>query len=158
MALQGLEGGKKRRVMAIASGGGHWEQMMMLRDVFAGHDVTFVTTLAGLGERSGLTGVRLVPDCNRNKPIRALWALLRILAVILAVRPQVIISTGALPGVIALALGKRLGARTIWVDSIANAEEFSMAGSMARNHAHLWMSQWPSVASAAGAEYAGSVL
>jgi len=158
MAVQGLESGKRKRVMAIASGGGHWEQMMMLRDAFAGHDVTFVTTLAGLGERSGLEGVRLVPDCNRHKPVRALWSLLRILAVIIAVRPQVIISTGALPGVIALALGKRLGARTIWVDSIANAEEFSMAGSLARNHAHLWMSQWPSVASAAGAEYAGSVL
>ena len=69
-----------------------------------------------------------------------------------------VVSTGALPGVIALTLGRAIGARTIWVDSIANAEEMSMSGKLARRVAHLWLSQWEHVAEAAGAEYAGAIL
>ncbi|QXT35547.1 glycosyltransferase [Sphingomonas sanguinis] len=147
-----------KRVLAIASGGGHWEQLQLLRGAFDGHDVHFATTLAGLGERAGLTRVTIVPDCNRNEPVRAVASLFAILRLLVRVRPAVVISTGALPGVIALALGRRLGARTIWVDSIANAETMSMAGLKAKRYADLWLSQWPDVAREFGAEYAGSVL
>jgi hypothetical protein len=63
-----------------------------------------------------------------------------------------------MPGLFAIVIGKKLGARTVWVDSIANAEELSMSGVLARPHASMWLSQWPAVAEANGAEYAGSVL
>ncbi len=149
---------RERRILAIASGGGHWEQLMLLRDAFSGQAASYATTLAGLGERSGLPGVFLVPDCNRNRPVQAIWCLVCVTALIARLRPDVIVTTGALPGVIALAVGRRFGARTIWVDSVANAEELSMAGVKARKHADLWLSQWPGVAAATGAEYAGSVL
>lgn len=66
--------------------------------------------------------------------------------------------TGALPGLIAIIVARRMGIRTMWIDSVANAEEFSMAGRMARRHADRLLSQWPAVAEASGAEYAGSVL
>lgn len=131
---------------------------MLLRDAFAGHEVHYATTLSGLGERAGLRDVSVVPDCNRHRPVQAITCALRLGFLILKLRPAAIISTGALPGVIALALGRKIGARTIWIDSIANAEEMSMAGRMARRHADLWLSQWPIVAEAQGAAYAGSVL
>ena len=146
------------RILAVASGGGHWEQMLLLRDAFVGHKVQYVTTMSGLGERAGLTGVKVLPECNRNQRVLALWCLVQVVFRILVTRPHVIISTGALPGLFAIAIGKKLGARTVWVDSIANAEEFSMSGALARPHAHMWLSQWPAVAEANDAEYAGSVL
>lgn len=149
---------KKKCVLAVASGGGHWEQLQLLRDAFEGCSVAYMTTMKGLGERAGLKNVSVVPDCNRDRPVLAAWAVLRITLKILQVRPHVIISTGAMPGLIAIAIGRALGARTIWVDSIANAEEFSMSGAKAHKHADLWLSQWPTVASDNGAEYAGSVL
>jgi UDP-N-acetylglucosamine:LPS N-acetylglucosamine transferase len=149
---------KRKRVLAVASGGGHWEQMQMLRDAFEGCDVAYMTTMRGLGERAGLSNVSIVPDCNRHRPVLAAWAVLRIAATILHLRPDVIITTGAMPGLIAIAIGRRLGARTVWIDSIANAEEFSMSGAKAYRHADLWLSQWQAVASVSGSEYAGSVL
>ncbi len=149
---------KKKRILAVASGGGHWEQLQLLRDAFDGCDVTYLTTIKGLGERAGLTNVSVVPDCNRNRPVHAAWAVVRITLEIVRLRPDVVISTGALPGLIAIAIGRMLGARTVWIDSIANAEVFSMSGARAHKHADLWLSQWQSVASANGAEYAGSVL
>ena len=43
-------------------------------------------------------------------------------------RPNLVISTGAAPGVIGVVLGRLFLAKTIWVDSIANAEELSLGG------------------------------
>jgi UDP-N-acetylglucosamine:LPS N-acetylglucosamine transferase len=77
---------------------------------------------------------------------------------LLAYRPDVVISTGALPGLVALTLAKVMRAQTIWVDSIANAEEMSMSGKHARRVADLWLSQWPHVAEAEGADYYGAIL
>ena len=148
----------KKRVIAVASGGGHWQQLMLLRPAFAHHDVRYLTTLAGLADAFDAAPAYLVPDCNRNRPFEAVRCVLSVGWYMLRVRPHVVVSTGALPGVIALALGRMTGARTIWVDSIANAEEMSASGRLARRFAHLWLAQWPDVAAAEGAEYAGAVL
>ncbi|ADM09438.1 glycosyltransferase-like protein (PssD) [Parvularcula bermudensis HTCC2503] len=147
-----------RRVMAIASGGGHWHQLMMMRDAYGDQHVDYVTTLPGLAEQYDATPVTIVPDCNRNEKLKIVQCTLALLGLLLRKRPEVIITTGALPGVIALAIGKTLGKKTIWVDSVANAEEMSMSGRLARRFADHWMSQWEHVAAAEGADFAGRVL
>lgn len=147
-----------RRVLAVASAGGHWQQLMALRPAYAHQQVTFLTTLPGLPEQYGAAPARIVPDCNRDEPVKALRSLVAILVQVLRVRPHVVITTGALPGVIALALGRLTGARCVWVDSVANAEEFSASGRLARRVAHLRLSQWQGVAEAEGADYAGALL
>ena len=149
---------KRRRVLAIASAGGHWMQLTMLRPAFDHHDVTWLTTLPGLAEQAGAAPAHVIPDCNRDTP----WQVARCTAVlaghIARLRPHAVISTGALPGVIAMTLARPLGARTIWVDSIANAEEMSASGRLARRVATHRLSQWQSVATATGADFAGSIL
>ena len=147
-----------KRVLAIASGGGHWQQLQLLRPAFAHHDVVFLTTLPGLPEQFDALPAAIVPDCSRDDKVGFLKAIFAIGWQVARHRPHVVISTGALPGVIALAFGRLFGARTIWVDSVANAEEFSMSGRYAKRFAHLWLSQWDHVAKAEGGEYAGAVL
>lgn len=147
-----------KRILAVASGGGHWQQLMLMRRAFEGHDVFYLTTLAGLPEQFDAAPAAIVPDCNRNEKIAILRCLFAVLYQVLRRRPHLVISTGALPGVIALAFGRMLGARTVWVDSVANAEEMSMSGRLARRFAVHWLSQWEHVARAEGADYAGAVL
>ena len=147
-----------KKILAIASGGGHWQQLMAMRPALAGHDTFYLTTLPGLPEQFGAAPARIIPDCNRDQKLAIVRTSAVLLRELLRHRPDVVISTGALPGVIALALGRAIGARTIWVDSVANAEEMSMSGRLARRVAHLWMSQWEHVAKETGAEYAGAVL
>ncbi|MGR3540544.1 MAG: UDP-N-acetylglucosamine--LPS N-acetylglucosamine transferase [Hasllibacter sp.] len=147
-----------QRVLAVASGGGHWQQLVLLRGALEGRDVLWLTTLPGLPELFGAAPARIVPDCNRDRPWQAVRSAAAIARAALSHRPHAVISTGALPGVIALAVGKAMRARTIWVDSIANAEEMSMSGRLARRVADVWLTQWPEVAEATGAEYAGAVL
>lgn len=147
-----------RRVLAIATGGGHWQQLMLMRPAFEGTQAIYLTTLPGLPEQFAAQPFAIIPDCNRNEKVQIGKCAAALIGHIRQFKPDVVISTGALPGVIALGLGRIFGARTIWVDSVANAEEMSMSGKLARRVAHLWMSQWDHVAAEAGAEYAGAVL
>ncbi|NNF23901.1 MAG: UDP-N-acetylglucosamine--LPS N-acetylglucosamine transferase [Rhodobacteraceae bacterium] len=131
---------------------------MLMRPGFAHHDVTYATTLDGLGAQFEASPAIRLPECNRHTPLRILACIMVTAAQLVRLRPHVIVTTGALPGVIALALGRAIGARTLWIDSVANAEELSSSGRMARRVAHRTLSQWKSTAEAEGVEYAGSVL
>ena len=147
-----------KKILAIASGGGHWQELLLLSPAFAGNDVLYVTTLKGLAEQSGVSKARLVPDCNRSRPFQSLLTGLCLLRVFFSFRPEIVVSTGAMPGLMAMFFGKTVGARTIWVDSVANAEEMSLSGQSAKRFADLWLSQCSHVAEENDAEYAGSVL
>ena len=160
------------RVLAVASAGGHWVQLMRLRPAWRGCDVAYLTTEASyyrqLRDQAQRDGVNLprfyttVP-ANRWQKLRLLRQILTIAWVILKERPGVIVSTGAAPGYFAIRIGRTLGARTIWIDSIANAGEMSLAGLKAGKTADLWLTQWESVAEATiidgeHPEYWGTVL
>lgn len=146
------------RVLAVSSSGGHWEQLMLLRDSFDGCDVQYAATLAGLGERSGVGATHIVPDFNATRPFRTLMGLLGVARVVWTARPNVVVSTGAAPGLIALVVGKVLGARTIWIDSVANVERLSLSGRIAGRIADLWLTQWRHLARPSGPVYHGAVL
>ncbi|KAB0678869.1 glucuronosyltransferase [Aureimonas leprariae] len=145
------------KVMAVASGGGHWEQLQIICGALAGEDVLLVTTAQNLLQQIGKDGI-VVRDCNRNKPLQTLECVWQCLKLVLSVRPKAIISTGAAPGLICLAFGRLTGARTIWVDSFANVEKLSMSGKMARWCADVWLTQWEHLAAPSGPSYAGEVL
>ena len=73
-------------------------------------------------------------------------------------RPDVVVSTGAAPGYFGIRFGKLVGARTIWIDSIANAEELSLSGLKAGKHVDLWLTQWEHLAQQEGPHYHGNVF
>jgi hypothetical protein len=71
----------------------------------------------------------------------------------------VIISTGAAPGYVAIRLGKLIGAKTVWLDSIANVEQVSLSGQKIGPHADLWLTQWEHLATdETQPEYRGAVI
>ncbi|GAJ24098.1 unnamed protein product, partial [marine sediment metagenome] len=84
---------------------------------------------------------------------------LRLAVIILRERPDVVISTGAAPGYLAIRLAKLLTrARTIWLDSIAETNDLSLSGIKGRRYADLWLTQWPELAQTNGPDYKGNVL
>jgi UDP-N-acetylglucosamine:LPS N-acetylglucosamine transferase len=149
---------KKQRILAVASGGGHWVQMMRLRPAFEGYEVAYVSVHPEYQEQIPGQRLYVVGDSNAKHKLAVLktaWGVWRALR---AERPQVVISTGAAPGGLALFFAKRLGIKTIWLDSIANAEVLSLSGQKAGEYADLWLTQWPELAREGGPEYSGSVL
>lgn len=150
---------KPKRVLALSSGGGHWVQLLRLRPAFEGCQVTYATTRAGfVTDLDPGSDFRVVPDCNRTRWMQTAMCLVSVFLLIVRVRPHVVLSTGALPGFLALMIAHRLGIRTVWVDSVANAEELSLSGRKAGKHADLWLTQWPHLARPEGPHCHGSVL
>jgi len=149
---------KSLRLLAVASGGGHWIELLRLRPAFDGANFHYVTVRDEY--RSDVPGAcfSVVCDATQWDRLKLVWQALQILWIVVRVRPDVVISTGAAPGYFAVRIGRLLGARTIWVDSLANVEELSTAGRMAGKHADLWLTQWPELAHEGGPEYAGKVI
>ena len=86
-----------------------------------------------------------VPDANRWNKVALAWAAMRIAWMVLRLRPTHVVTTGAAPGWFMLVFAGILGARTLWIDSIANAEELSLSGSKARRWANRVWTQWPNL-------------
>jgi UDP-N-acetylglucosamine:LPS N-acetylglucosamine transferase len=149
---------KQVKVLAVASGGGHWEQLMALRGAFEGKDVVFTTTNSGLLRKYNIQNGVVVPDCSRDSIFLSIKCVIVTFFLILRQNPDVVISTGAAPGFFCLLAGKVLGKRTVWIDSVANVERLSMSGKMAGKIATLWLTQWKHLAQPEGPHYFGAVL
>src|SRR5579863_1013299 len=120
-----MASGPCKRILAVASGGGHWIQLSRLRAAFEGHDVAYVTTLPSYRADVASARFYVVTDANLTRKFAIVLLILRMVMILLKERPEVVISTGAAPGYVAVRLAKLMGARTIWLDSIANAERLS---------------------------------
>ena len=153
--------GKKRSrpvVLAVSSGGGHWVQMQRLSPAFSGADVHYATTDASSAAQVGAARLHVFPDANKDTPLRLVLCCLRLAWLVFSLRPQVVVSTGAAGGFLAIRLARLIGARTMFIDSIANARDLSISARLSMGVADRVLSQWPGVAELTGAEYRGAVI
>ncbi len=146
------------KVLAVASGGGHWVQLQRLRPAFAGEHVIYVTVDKAYRADIGSAQLYVVNDATRWSRLSLVKLALRIGWIILKERPDVVVTTGAAPGYFAVMFGKLIGARTAWIDSMANVDQLSMAGQKAGRWADRWLTQWPALAEPGGPSYEGAVL
>ena len=149
---------RQKRILAIASGGGHWVELLRVRQAFADHDVAWATVREAYRNQVGEDRFYVIPDATQWNKIGLVKLALRIVWILLRERPDVVVSTGAAPGYFALRFAKWMRAKTVWIDSIANVEELSMSGQRIGRHADLWLTQWPHLQKAQGPRYEGAVL
>ena len=112
------------------------------------------------GYRSDVAPARFytVRDVTRWDAWRCALTVMKLVWIFALERPHVVLSTGALPGYLALRLGNWFGAKTLWLDSIANVEQLSMSGERIGKYVDLWLTQWPHLAKPDGPAYRGNVL
>lgn len=156
-----------KRVLAISSTGGHWVQLNRLMPAFEGCEVHWACTSpdheARLRVAAGRLGQRVasytpITDANRWTKLKLVKQMLETVALLIRVRPDVVVTTGASVGYFAIRAGRLLGARTCWIDSIANGDELSLSGVKAGPHADLFLTQWPHLAKPGGPDCRGAVL
>jgi UDP-N-acetylglucosamine:LPS N-acetylglucosamine transferase len=148
------------KICLVASAGGHLTQLRRVANAWTEHSTFWITstdvvrrTLNGDGK------VYAVGECNREHLARVVLVFFRCLWAIFKEKPDVVISTGAAPGCIAVFLGKLRGAKVVWLDSITNVERLSLSGRMVRPIADLFLVQWPELAERhRDTEYVGEVI
>jgi UDP-N-acetylglucosamine:LPS N-acetylglucosamine transferase len=124
-----------------------------------GHEIVYVTTLDSYREEVGDTArFYSVRDANRWNKLGLLRMAVQLSVIVLREQPDIVISTGAAAGYFCIRLARLLGARTIWVDSLANADCLSMCGQRIGRHADLWLTQWPHLAGPDGPFFQGAVI
>jgi UDP-N-acetylglucosamine:LPS N-acetylglucosamine transferase len=148
------------RICLVASAGGHISQLLKIVDNWNGYSTFCITTTEVMRDKLRQRGkVYVVGECNRQHPIRVAKVLLRCIKAVLRERPNVVISTGAAVGCIVCFLGKLVGAKVLWVDSITNVEQISLSGRMVRYISDLFLVQWPELAERyKNVEYVGAVI
>jgi hypothetical protein len=150
---------RKPRLLVVASGGGHWVQILRLRPAFVDFDVAYVSVHRDYADSVQGHRFYCVYDFSRANLKNLLVLIPQIVGIVLRERPEVVITTGSAPGLVSLAVAKHLvRAKTVWIDSIANCEQMSSSGKRARRFADAWLTQWPELATVNGAEFWGAVL
>lgn len=147
-----------KKVLLVSSHGGHWVQLRKMSSAFNGMDVHYMTTTNGVRNEIYPASLYIIPDAHLDEKLRLIYLSLKIFFIMIRVRPDIVMSTGAAPGYFALFFGKLFGAKTIWVDSVANVEKLSVSGQKIKRYADLWLTQWKHLARPEGPFYKGSVL
>lgn len=133
-------------------------QLLRLKSAFEDCDVAYATVLPSYEQDVPGSRFYAIPDATRWNRAKLVLLGLTMMWVFLRERPNIVVTTGAAPGYLAMIMGRLCRARTIWIDSIANVDQMSMSGEKAKPHADLWLTQWPHLAKPAGPRFAGAVL
>lgn len=132
-------------LLLVASSGGHFKAMLQLEPFWSGHGRTWVTfatptTRQALEQEPDVVWAH--SPTNRNIPNLIRNALLAV-QLLRRRRPQVILTTGAGVAVPFLILGRLMGIRTVFIESITRTETLSLSARMCLPFLDVLYVHWP---------------
>ena len=134
-------------------------QLRRLAPAFEGMKTVFVSVGPHYAVHVPNARYYSVRNAHRLNKAGLLQLTLQLARIVLVERPDVVVTTGAAPGYIGMMLAKILWrSKTIWIDSMANCDEMSRSGRLARRFSDVWLTQWPHLAEDVGPHYWGAVL
>lgn len=148
----------KLKLCLACSAGGHLTELLQLEEVFRDHEYFFATFRRE--DTQGLPGrVYYLVDPKRN-PLKLLLNLFQALRVVLRERPSAVITTGAGVVVPLCYFARLLGARIIYIESLARITSRSISGLLLYPIADLFFVQWKQLLGKYGnkARYGGKVV
>lgn len=145
-------------LLLVASFGGHFEELLEMRSAWGHVSRVYATTARGRIDSLAGEVVEYVPDCHGGQYWQAMRSVHSLVSLVRRHRPKCIVTTGALPGFLAVVVGRLFGASVIWVDSVANADELSKSGRWALRFASAHLVQWPKIAQSSPSAYLGNIL
>jgi UDP-N-acetylglucosamine:LPS N-acetylglucosamine transferase len=131
-----------KKILAISSPGGHWTQLQRIMPACLPHTIVYVSTLKGYENEVPNNIFYMVRDASRSNKISLVVLFFQLLKIMYVEKPNIVISTGAAPGLCAIIIAKLFGKKTIWVDSIANSKKLSASGIIAKYFTDLHLTQW----------------
>ncbi|WP_439532568.1 PssD/Cps14F family polysaccharide biosynthesis glycosyltransferase [Polymorphobacter sp.] len=131
-------------ICIVSSCGGHLTEVRALLPAYQDYRHYYVLNDRALLPEDMIGRTHFITHSERDwKFLVNLWEAWRILR---AERPRIILSTGAGPAVPFALVGRLLGCRIVFVESVTRITAPSMTGKLMHRLAHDFFYQWPQLA------------
>jgi UDP-N-acetylglucosamine:LPS N-acetylglucosamine transferase len=150
---------QKRKVLFVCDTGGHYSQMMVLKDLFSEYDSRLLTVSST--KTSNDIPVKYIKlNCNRNhRKADFLFTFIQCFLVWISFRPSVIISTGGGLAIPIFFWGKLFGSKLIYIETRARVYTKSITGKILYPLCNKIIVQWPEMQQLyKNAEYWGTLV
>lgn len=134
------------KICFCASSGGHYNQISQLKGLAGRHQSFVMTERTNFPSEAFCERRYELPMCSRRDwrfPFRLLYIALFALKVFMKECPDVVISTGAMATFPILLVGKLMGKRVIFIESLARVTSASLTGKLTYRFADLFIVRWP---------------
>lgn len=132
----------------IASSGGHWEELMCLKEIAIDYDSVYVTEEGGQASDSNFEKIYILPQINRYEK-NFLWHFIKLFKnaakIMFKEKPDFIITTGALIVFPFCVYAKLMRKKIIYIESFARVHNKSLTGKLVYPMADLFLVQWESL-------------
>jgi beta-1,4-N-acetylglucosaminyltransferase len=151
--------GPARRVLLVCSPGGHLQQLLALEEAWAGLEESWVT-LPGSDVADLLAGHAVeLAHGPTNRDLGMLLLNLRVAWRVIRRRdPDVILSTGAGIAVPFFWIGRLLGRRCVYLESLTRVNSLSLSGRLVYPVADEFMVQWRGAQRLRRSHHVGTIL
>lgn len=140
--------GKTKKACFIASSGGHWEELMCLKEIADECDTFYVTEEGGQAKEANVKKIYTLHQINRHEKnfLIHFAKLFKIaLNILKKEKPDFIITTGALIAFPFCVFAKIQGIKIIYIESFARINNQSLTGKLVYPFADLFLVQWESL-------------
>ena len=134
-----------KKICFIASSGGHFEQLMMLKPLMKKYDSFIVTEKTNYSVSNLEFNTYYLHQVNRREKsfiFRMIGNSLKTLKILISERPDVVISTGALATIPMCLFGKIFGKKIIFIESFAKVNSQTLTGKLVYKFADRFYVQW----------------
>ena len=134
-----------KKICFIASSGGHFEQIMMLKPLMKKHDSFVVTEKTNYSVSNEDIPFYYLKQVNRHE-IKFIYYMIinsiKTLKIFLKEKPDVVISTGALSTIPMCLLAKIFRKKLIFIESFAKIKSPTLTGKLIYKFADQFYVQW----------------
>ncbi len=145
------------KLCLVASHGGHMTELLALQDAFREHEVFYCSYVSPVDR--GLQPLYTFPNLT-ERPWHLVPVLVRVFRLLRTERPDVIVSTGAEIAIPFCLLGRLLGVRVVFIESVCRVRTPSVTGRLLYYLSDAFFVQWPSLLRRYGpkARFVGGLL
>lgn len=134
-----------RKICFIASSGGHFEQLMMLRPLMEENDSVIVTEKTDYQITDNAIKIYYLKQVNRREltfAIKMFINLFKTFKIFFSEKPEIIISTGALSTIPMCVVAKLFNKKLIFIESFAKVNSPTLSGKLVYYFADQFYVQW----------------
>ena len=135
----------RKKLLMIASSGGHLEEVLALRALGEKYDTVLITDKTSYGVKHWQDTLYLLPQVNRRELkswLSYIGCFFKIFGILSKEKPDAVLSTGAMVAYPALLLAKAMGIKTIFVECMFNVYDTTLTARLSYPFVDLFIVQW----------------